>query len=59
MAKEKTTVAEAQFTKEQLLSATRFANRRDALTAILNDDKTYSIAQVEKELKDFFERKVN
>lgn len=47
------------FSKEQLLSAMRFSNRRDLLGAILEDNKKYSIADVEKKLDDYYKRKVN
>lgn len=58
MAKEKKS-DESLFSKEQLLSAMRFSNRRDLLGAILEDDKKYSIADVEKKLDDYYKRKVN
>ena len=47
------------FSKEQLLSAMRFSNRRDLLGAILEDGKKYSIADVEKKLDDDYGKKVN
>lgn len=47
------------FSKEQLLSAMRFSNRRDLLGAILEDGKRYSISEVEKKLKNYYKRKVN
>ena len=58
MAKEKK-AAESKFTKEQLLTATKFANRRDLLEAVLEADKTYSIDEVEQKMKEFLERKVD
>lgn len=36
-----------QFTKEQLLKSARFARRRDLLGALLDDNKTYTIAETE------------
>lgn len=49
---------ESKFSKEELLSAVRFANRRDLLQAVLEEDKKYSISEVDKKIKDFYERKV-
>ncbi len=46
------------FTKEQILSAVKFANRRDLLSQILNDDKTYTIEDVENAINKEMERKV-
>lgn len=48
----------ARFTKKQLLSAARFQSRRDALGAVLSDDKEYTIAEAEKILKDFMKGRV-
>lgn len=61
--KEKTVVskeekAENGFTKEQLLAATRFSNRRDLLNAILEEDKKYTIAEVEKAMEECMRKKV-
>jgi hypothetical protein len=47
-----------KFTKEQLLSAAKYQNRRDVLTVILKDGKTYSHADVEKKLEEFMKGKV-
>lgn len=46
--------AEATFTKEQLLNSKKYANRRDALAALLADDKTYTFKQVDSLLDKFF-----
>lgn len=46
--------AEATFTKEQLLNSKKYANRRDALAALLADDKTYTFKQVDSLLEKFF-----
>ena len=46
------------FTKEQILSAAKFANRRDLLSQILNDDKTYTIEDVENAINNEMGRKV-
>ena len=41
------------FTKEKLLTFKRFADRRDLLCALLDEDETYTIKQVEKMITDF------
>lgn len=42
------------FSKEQILASAKFANRRDLLTVLLEDDRQYSIADVEKIMADWF-----
>lgn len=51
--------AESKFSKEQLLTAVKFANRRDLLEALLKDGESYSIAEVEKKIGDYMKGKVN
>lgn len=53
MTEKKTAVA--KFTKQQLLQSKKYAHRQDALTVLLLNDKAYSIAEVERILKDFYE----
>jgi len=40
--------AESEYTKDQLLKSMRYRHRRDLLEAVLDADKTYSHAEVEK-----------
>lgn len=47
------TVAEPTFTKKQLLKSLRYAKNVDIIQGLLNDDKTYSIAEVDKVIEDF------
>ena len=47
-----------RFSKRQLLSSERFRDKRDALTACLDDDKNYSVGEAEKALADFLKGKV-
>ena len=56
---EKTEVEEILFTKEQIISSKKYANRRDVLGAILSSDKTYTSEQVESLLDKFMKGKVN
>lgn len=44
-----------QFTKEQLTKSYKYSHRRDALNALLKDGETYSFAQVDEILKEFYE----
>lgn len=56
MNKKKTPAAEdaARFSKSQLLRSSVFSNRRDALQVLLDDGETYTKAEVENILTDFF-----
>jgi hypothetical protein len=48
-----------KFTKKQLLgSRQRTGSEKDILAAILEDDKTYTIAEAQKEMEEFLKRKV-
>ena len=47
-----------KFSKGQLLASNRFKERRDALNAVLEDDKSYTNAEAEKLLIDFMKGKV-
>lgn len=42
-----------KFTKAQFVKSQRFLNRRDILNALLDENKQYSIAEVEAIIKDF------
>lgn len=42
-----------KFTKVQFVKSQRFANRRDILNALLDDNETYSVDEVEQIIKDF------
>ncbi|BDH60142.1 hypothetical protein MTP04_02720 [Lysinibacillus sp. PLM2] len=47
-------VTSFKFTKSQLLKSRKYVDRRDALSALLKDDETYSHAQVEQILENFY-----
>ena len=49
---------EALFTKEQILASKKYANRRDALGVILNDDEEYTLKKVDSLLAKFMKGKV-
>ena len=48
----------ASYTKDQLLRSKKYAARRDLLGALLEDGKTYTAAQVDRENNQFLKRKV-
>lgn len=57
----KTKLAEQEvetFTKEQLLSAKKYSNRKDILGVLLEDGKEYSFEQVDTLMDDFMKGKV-
>lgn len=47
-----------KFSKEQLLKSALYSHRRDTLAALLEDDETYSHAEVDRLIQEFSERKV-
>ena len=60
MATKKTEVIEEEikFTKEQILTSKKYANRRDALGVVLVDDESYTLEQVDSLLDNFLKGKV-
>lgn len=44
------------FTKAKLLTLTRFAGRRDLLSALLTDGKEYTLDQAETLIREFLEK---
>ena len=53
MVKNAVTASMPQFSKEQLAKSRKYVHRRDALNALLEDDKAYSFAQVDDILNKF------
>ncbi|MFA1738440.1 hypothetical protein [Lysinibacillus fusiformis] len=54
--KEAINIATSQtFTKEQLVKSKKYVHRRDALNALLKDNKPYSFIEVDGILKQFDE----
>lgn len=51
--------AECVFTKEQLKASQKFANRKDLLEVLLEDNKKYPVAKVEQMIEKFMKGKVN
>lgn len=48
----------AKFTKAQLLNSSRYSNRKDALSVLLEEEKAYSHKEVETILENFLKKKV-
>ena len=46
------------FSKEQLKASRKFANRKDLLEILLEEDKQYSVAEVDEMIKKFMKGKV-
>lgn len=62
MAKTKVSVNEtetpATFTKQQLITSKKYAEKKDLLNALLVDSKSYSMAETEEILDNFLKGKV-
>ncbi|MBD5089355.1 MAG: hypothetical protein HDT30_11205 [Clostridiales bacterium] len=61
-AEEKTTEekkAERRFTKEQILSSSKYARRRDLLDAVLEDGKLYTVKEADTAITNFMKGKVS
>lgn len=51
--------AESRFTKEQILSSSKYARRRDLLDAVLEDGKLYTAKEADTAITNFMKGKVN
>lgn len=49
----------ALFTKKQLISSKKYESNKDALSVILEDDKSYSFEETDKLLNNFMKGKVS
>lgn len=52
-AAKETTEAEPKFSKDQLLGAKKYADRRDLLNVLLDGSAQYTIAEVDKAIDNF------
>ena len=59
MAAAKNEESKTMYTKADILNAKRFANRKDALNALLEDMEMYTLEEVDKKLASFMKGKVN
>ena len=54
------TEAEATvYTKQQIIASKRYANRRDMVNALLDDNKRYTLDEVDALIKKYTKGKVN
>lgn len=59
MAKNNEETAVSKYSKEQIIESKKFKSRVDVLKVILDESKTYTIAEVENEINKFMKGKVN
>lgn len=57
MSKEKT--IENKFTKNQILASKKLSYNKDLVNAILEEDKTYTLKEVETEIGKYLKKKVD
>ena len=50
---------DVKFTKDQIIKSKKFKNRVDLIRVILQDDKSYTLEEVQKEIDKFMKRRVN
>lgn len=48
----------AVFTKQQILAAAKYTERRDLLAVLLEDDRPYTLAEVNKSIDEFMQKGV-
>lgn len=53
------TKKQTEYSKEQLLRSSKYKNRQDLLSVLLENGKYYSIAAVDKLIENFMKGKVN
>lgn len=56
MAQKVRRTGEAVFTKQKLLTFARYANRRDLLLALLEDNKAYTLRQADAAIANFMKK---
>ena len=49
---------ETKFVKSQIIGSDKYKNRADLLNVLLEDDKEYTLSEIEKKLEDFLSREV-
>ncbi len=59
MAKDKTATTQATHNKEQLAGSKRYANRRDLIRVLLEEDKAYTLDEVDSLIETYMKGKVN
>jgi len=56
---QKKTRSSARYTKEQLATSKRYANRRDLISTLLADGETYTLEEADARIAQFMKGKVN
>ncbi len=51
-------IAKLGYFKEQILKSKKYANRKDILAVVLEDNKIYSHEEIEKEIEKFMKKEV-
>lgn len=49
---------ETRYSKKQLVSSKKYASNRDLLQVLLEDNKSYTLKEVENKIKEFKKRRV-
>ena len=49
---------ETKFVKSQIISSDKYKNRADLLNVLLEDDKEYTLSDVDKKLENFLDKEV-
>lgn len=50
---------DVKFTRDQIVKSKKFKNRVDLIKVILQDNKSYTLEEVQKEIDKFMKRRVN
>ena len=50
---------DVKFTKDQIIKSKKFKNRVDLIKVILQDNKSYTLEEMQKEKDKFMKRRVN
>lgn len=59
MAKSKVDISELKFNKQQFLESKLFANERDLVQALVNDDEVITIDELKTRIEEYMKGKVN
>ncbi|SES68605.1 hypothetical protein [[Clostridium] polysaccharolyticum] len=49
---------ETKFTKEQILNSKRYESKKDLVNAVLDDNGSFSLSEVEKLINDYLKKEV-
>lgn len=53
-----TSITEPAFTKRQLVASNKYQDETDILNAVLEDDKVYTLDEVESKINEFMHKEV-